>query len=203
MGRNSGGNIEAGYEGKDSNYTGKIENIESLTAIKDPKLYREISAAIGRYHSVLGVRERDVKLAKLDTGVYGVQSTMLGKSNGILLNSVYYKNGSYKDVVDAKRKGYENGFATKTNKPVAHTITHELAHATWNDHLEGANQIAAGKEIKSMFRTWRNDKNKEGYGKYASYNVNEFWAEVSAKAVHGTQDKYTRAVKDIVKKYKL
>lgn len=33
--------------------------------------------------------------------------------------------------------------------------------------------------------------------------VNEFWAEVCTKAVHGKADKYTKAAKDIIKKYKL
>lgn len=48
-----------------------------------------------------------------------------------------------------------------------------------------------------------NDKSKQGYGKYAKTNVNEFWAEVCTKAVHGKADKYTKAAKDIIKKYKL
>ena len=39
--------------------------------------------------------------------------------------------------------------------------------------------------------------------KYAKTNVNEFWAEVCTKAVHGKADKYTKAAKDIIKKYKL
>lgn len=37
----------------------------------------------------------------------------------------------------------------------------------------------------------------------AKTNINEFWAETSAKAVRGDQDRYTRAVRGIIKKYKL
>ena len=53
------------------------------------------------------------------------------------------------------------------------------------------------------YKKWGNDKSKQGYGKYAKTNVNEFWAEVCTKAVHGKADKYTKAAKDIIKKYKL
>lgn len=34
-------------------------------------------------------------------------------------------------------------------------------------------------------------------------NVSEFWAETVTKAIHGKSDKYTTAVKNIAKKYKL
>ena len=55
----------------------------------------------------------------------------------------------------------------------------------------------------SLYKKWGNDKSKQGYGKYAKTNVNVFWAEVCTKAVHGKGDKYTKAAKDIIKKYKL
>lgn len=60
-----------------------------------------------------------------------------------------------------------------------------------------------GKEIKALYKKWRADTKKKGYGSYGERNVDEFWAETTTKAVHGTSDKYTRAVKSIVKKYKL
>lgn len=85
----------------------------------------------------------------------------------------------------------------------AQTVTHELGHATWNTSLSGANHKAAGKEIRSLYKTWMKDKKKTGYGKYATTNVDEFWAETVTKAVHGKSDKYTTKVKEICKKYKL
>lgn len=82
-------------------------------------------------------------------------------------------------------------------------MTHELAHATWNSHLSSPNAKAAGKEIKSLYKKWSGDKKKTGYGKYAKTNVNEFWAETITKGIHGKSDKYTKAAKSIVKKFKL
>ena len=130
-------------------------------------------------------------------------TTAEGKSEGVYLNKALYKTGTVKSITKSKASDYTSGWATQTNKPVAHTITHELAHATWNSHLSGANQKAAGKEIKAMYKSWSSDKRKSGYGKYSKTNVNEFWAETVTKAIHGKSDKYTKQVKNIVKKYKL
>ena len=79
----------------------------------------------------------------------------------------------------------------------------------WTQHLwkililEPEKQKAAGKEINKLYTQWRKDKKKSGYGKYAATNVSEFWAETVTKAIHGKSDKYTAAVKNIAKKYKL
>lgn len=125
-----------------------------------------------------------------------------GKSEAIYLNKKYF-NQKKSAVLTQTKKGYESGWHTKTNKPLAHTVTHELGHATWNSSLTGANQKAAGKEIGKLYNSWKNDKKKKGYGKYAQTNVDEFWAEAVTKAVHGKADKYTKKVKSIAKKYKL
>ena len=98
---------------------------------------------------------------------------------------------------------YNNGWQTKTNKPVAHVVTHELGHALWNTHKSSTNAIMAEVEIRKLYKQWKNDKKKTGYGLYSKSNINEFWAETCTKAVHGKADKYTNAVKDIVRKYKL
>lgn len=62
---------------------------------------------------------------------------------------------------------------------------------------------AAGKEVNKLFKSWKKDNKKSGYGKYAETNVSEFWAETVTKAIHGKSDKYTKKVKEICKKYKL
>lgn len=65
---------------------------------------------------------------------------------------------------------------------------------------------AVYKELKegiSRYHTMLGVRQKKGYGQYAKTNINEFWAETSAKAVRGDQDRYTRAVRGIIKKYKL
>lgn len=203
MGARSGGGGNGGFSGKgDFNYKGGISGVESLKNIKDKKLYGAMKSAISRYHSALGIPQKEVKLAKLKDA-YGVHVTEFGKSKGVYLNKDVFKKGTVKSVTAQKAKDYASGWATKTNKPVAHTITHELAHATWNSHLTAPNAKAAGKEIKSLYKKWSGDKTKTGYGKYAKTNVNEFWAETVTKGVHGKSDKYTKAAKSIVKKYKL
>lgn len=200
MGRNSGG-VRTGSDGG-GNYRGKISNVESLTNMKDPQLYRETKKAISRYHAIMGVRQKNIKLADLSASAIGVHVTKGGVSDAVYLNKRYY-NKSYRDFIKGVRERYDSSWSTRTNKPSAHTVTHELAHATWNTHLQGANQRAATKEIRPLYRKWKNDRSKKGYGKYAHSNVNEFWAETSTKAVHGVADKYTREVKRIIKKYKL
>lgn len=165
-------------------------------------MYKATKQAISRYHAVLGVRQREVKLADFP-GAYGVHVTSGdGKSKAVYLNRSHFNQGA-KRVASDHAANYTSGWSTHTNKPIAHTVTHELAHATWNEHLSGANQRAAGKEIRTLYRSWMRDKKKSGYGKYARTNVSEFWAETVTKAVHGKSDKYTRRVKAICKKYNL
>lgn len=202
MGRNSGGNGAGGKDGGGS-FGGKIDNIGSLVEMHsaDPAMYRATKQAISRYHSALGVRQREVKLADFD-GAYGVHVSQDGQSKAVYLNRSHFMQGA-KAVGAAHAKNYTTGWSTRTNKPVAHTVTHELAHATWNSHLTGANQKAAGKEIRKVYQRWRGDNKKQGYGKYAHTNVNEFWAETITKAIHGKSDKYTKTLKGICKKYKL
>ena len=199
MGRNSGSN--RGTKDGGGDYKGKITNVGSLVEMKDPAMYKATKQAISRYHAVMGVRQREVKLADFP-GAYGVHVTSGGKSEAVYLNRSHFNKGA-KAVGKEHASNYTSGWSTHTNKPVAHTVTHELAHATWNNHLSGANHQAAGKEINTLYRKWMRDKKKTGYGKYARTNVNEFWAEVVTKAVHGKGDKYTTKAKAIAKKYKL
>ena len=92
-------------------------------------------------------------------------------------------------------------------KPGQQNVAQELIKIIINYvaelRLTSPNAKAASKSINSLYKKWGNDKSKQGYGKYAKTNVNEFWAEVCTKAVHGKADKYTKAAKDIIKKYKL
>lgn len=201
MGGRSGGG--GAFSGKgDSNYKGKISGVETLKNIKDKKLYNAMKSAISRYYAALGMPQKEVKLADLQ-GAYGVHVTENGKSKGVYLNKAIFKGGTVKSVTEQKKKDYKSGWATKTGKPVAHTLTHELAHATWNSHLTSTKAKAASKEIKALYKKWSGDKRKKGYGKYSKTNVNEFWAETITKGIHGKSDKYTKAAISIAKKYKL
>ena len=180
----------------------EFEKLKKSVEESPEMLNRETKDAIARYHSVLGVRQTKVKLADLPKGTLGIHATVNGESEGVYLNKRHFNKGR-KAVMESAKKGYESGWSTKTNKPLAHTVTHELAHATWNNHLKGVKQQAAGKEIRKMYGKWLKDNKKKGYGEYATTNVNEFWAETVTKAVHGNADKYTRKAKYIIKKYKL
>ena len=202
MGRTSSGN-RGGLQPRDGHYKGSIKNVESLVNMKDAEMYKATKEAISRYHAVLGVRQRSVKLATLSGGTLGVHvTTGSGQSEGIYLNKYYFNQGA-KAVKEQTNQGYKSGWHTKTNKPLAHTVTHELAHATWNSYLSGASHKAAGKDIRHLYNRWKADKQKKGYGEYAHTNVDEFWAETITKAVHGNRDKYTMKAKEICKRYML
>lgn len=202
MAKTSGVNRTGGMAPGDAAYGGAIKGIRPLSSIKNPDVYREIKSGISRYHSVMGVRQREVKLANLPSDINGAHITVNGASAGVYLNSKVY-DMKKKDIISRTKKAYSSGWSTTTNKPIQHTITHELAHATWNSHLTSSNARAASKSINNLYNRWKSDSGKKGYGRYAKTNVNEFWAEVSTKAVHGKADKYTKAVKGIIKKYRL
>ena len=206
MGGRSGGGSRGGLGGLkpgDANFKGKITGVESLKNIQDPQVYKAVKEAIARYHSVLGVQQKNVKLADLPEGVGGVHVTKDGKSDAVYLNKSMFKTGSKSSIEKSMKNAYGEGWLTKTNKAVAHVPTHELAHATWNAHLKGAKYQAAGKAINKVYSNWLKDSKKSGYGKYAKTNVSEFFSEGVTKAVHGSSDKYTTALKGIIKKYKL
>lgn len=196
------GAVTGGFAAGDSNYKGKISNVGSLRDIKNPEVYKAVTESISRYHSVLGVRQKNVRLATLSNDVNGVHVTTGGKSDAIYLNEKVY-NLTKKQIEARTQSAYKSGWSTKTNKPIGHTVVHELGHATWNSHLSSAKHIEAGKEIRALHKKWRSDKNKSGYGEYSKTNINEFWAETTTKAVHGKPDKYTKALKGIIKRYKL
>lgn len=204
MGGRSGigarGGLQPGDFGKKKS---DIKNVESLKNIKDPQVYKEMKAAISRFYKELGLPQRNVKLADLPDGTLGVHVTVAGGSAGVYLNKKRFKNNSKAFIENATKEAYKKGWTTKTNKPIAHTITHELAHSVWNQHMTGVKQKAAGKEITKVYHKWLKDKKKSGYGSYAKTNVSEFFAETITKGIHGKADQYTKTLKKIVKDYKL
>lgn len=132
MGRNSSGN--RGTKDGGGDYKGKITNVGPLVEMTDPQMYKATKQAISRYHAVLGVRQREVKLADFP-GAYGVHVTSGdGKSKAVYLNRSHFNQGA-KRVASDYAANYTSGWSTHTNKPIAYTVTHELAHATWNEHL--------------------------------------------------------------------
>lgn len=156
MAKTSGSN--GGLPKGDSNYSGKIGKLESLASIKNPKVYKSVKESISRFHSVLGVRQKDIKLGQLESGVGGVHISQGGVSKQVVLSRSIFngKNTTTQSVAGWAEKGYKSGHLTKTNKPVAHIVTHELAHATWNNHLTNPNAKAASKSVNSLYPQIRN-----------------------------------------------
>ncbi len=193
---------KGGFTSRDSDYKGSIGKLESLVKIKNPAVYKSVKDSIARYHSVMGVRQREVKLGEIGGGALGVHVTSDGKSLMVVLNKSTF-NKDKNSITKTISSSYKSGFLTATNKPIAHVVTHELAHATWNSHLAAPNAKAAGKEIEKVYKVWTKSRAKSGYGKYATTNMNEYFAETATRAVHGKSDIYTKKIKSIVKKYKL
>lgn len=193
MGGRSGG---GGGLNRDTTYKGSIKNVESLIKMKDPALYKATKEAISNFAAKLGVPERNVKLADLSGNVMGI-----GTKGEVYLNKKYF-NKSAKEFGKTIKQNYDSGHLTKTNKPLAHVLNHEFAHAAWQSSHTTPKAKAAGKEISKLYKSWSKSGGK-GYGKYAKSNVDEFWAEVSTKAAHGKADKWTKQAKSIYKKYKL
>lgn len=191
--------------------TAKATVIKSnATSIKDMQnrdMQKEIQQAISRFHAVMGVRERVIMLAPMD-GAYGATYVGADGSHGIYLNSKYFDvpKKEFEQRYAGDNYARRHGFKNTTRKPAQHTVTHELAHATWTSNYTSAKHKAAGKEIKSLYNEFMNDKSssrKKNYGAYGTTNADEFWAEIITKAVHGDNDRYTRRALRIAKKYQL
>ena len=196
---------DGGLKVGDENFKGKVGMPQSLSTIKNKKVYDEVMSAISRTHSVLGITQKKVKLADLPDGVGGVHVTRGGESEGVYLSKDIFQpaEATTQSVAGWSKTGYESGHLTKTNKPVAHIVTHEMSHSIWNEHMTAQKYQTAGKDIKQLYKQWKQDKKKSGYGAYASTNVSEFFAELATRAVHGRRDKYTDRLKEIIKTHRL
>lgn len=174
----------------------------STSGMQHRDMEKQIARAVSRYEKVMGVRERHVRLADID-GAYGVTYIGPNGSQGIYLSRKHFDTSKRKFEAAYKKSNYDTGFKNLTNRAAQHTVTHELAHATWTSSYTSPKHKAAGKEITSLYKAWSKDKKKKGYGSYGKTNVNEFWAEVVTKGIHGKSDKYTKKAISIAKKYKL
>lgn len=181
-------------------YKGKKSKIGSLKDLKNTQLRRTLQQGISKYESRLGVRTT-VRIADL-SGAYGVHVTQGGKSAGVFLDRDTFEKANVSKITKIKRDAYKTKFLNSTNKPVQHTVIHELGHATWNSHLTGKNQVAAGKEVQALYKRFQKADPKK-WGSYGKSNINEFFAEGITKAVIGKADRWGKALVKIVKKHKL
>lgn len=215
MGRNSGGVNNYAKGGSTAiavNSNGRKltpQQVTKMTAtatglgsMKHRDMEKQINRAISRYEKVMGVRERHVRLADI-SGAYGVTYIGPNGSQGIYLSRSTFDTSKKKFEASYKKSNYDTGFKNVTNRAAQHTVTHELAHATWTSSYNSPKHKAAGKEIQHLYRQWSKDKKKKGYGSYGKTNVDEFWAEVVTKGIHGKADKYTRRAIAIAHRFKL
>lgn len=93
MGRNSAG-VKAGTNDGGGQFKSKISNVGSLVEMKDKAMYKATKEAISRYHAVMGVRQRNVKLADLGGSAYGVHVTRGGKSEAVYLEPRTFRHRS-------------------------------------------------------------------------------------------------------------
>lgn len=215
MGRNSGGvnnYAKAGTTGIAVNSNGRKltpKQVAKMTAtatgtssMQHRDMEKQINRAISRYEAVMGVRERHVRIADI-SGAYGVTYIGPNGSQGIYLSRRHFDTSKRKFEAAYKASNYANGFKNVTNRAAQHTVTHELAHATWTSSYTSPKHKAAGEEIQHLYRQWSKDKRKKGYGSYGKTSVDEFWAEVITKGIHGKSDKYTRRAISIARRFKL
>lgn len=215
MGRNSGGvnnYAKAGTTGIAVNSNGRKltpKQVAKMTAtatgtssMQHRDMEKQINRAISRYEAVMGVRERHVRIADI-SGAYGVTYIGPNGSQGIYLSRRHFDTSKRKFEAAYKASNYANGFKNVTNRAAQHTVTHELAHATWTSSYTSPKHKAAGKEIQHLYGQWSKDKRKKGYGSYGKTSVDEFWAEVITKGIHGKSDKYTRRAISIARRFKL
>ena len=183
---------------------------ESAMSIKDMKnrsMQKELQQAISRYEAVMGLRERKIMLA--DTpGAYGVTYIGSDGSHGIYLSKAYFDVPKSEFVKEYAGSNYarRGGFKNTTRNAAQHTITHELAHATWTSGYTSEKAVSAGREIRSLYRDFMKDHSstrKKNYGTYGAKDVDEFWAEIITKGIHGDNDRYTRRAFAIAKRHKL
>lgn len=198
-------NREGGLKVGDDNFKGNTGMPESLKTIKNKAVYDAVMDAISRFHSVLGVRQKKVKLADLPEGYGGVHVTRGGESEGIYLNKSIFqpKEATTQSVAAWAQAGMDSGHLTKHNRAVGGIILHELGHAVWASSMTGKKYQAAGKEIKELYRNFIQDKDKQFYGKYSHTSPDEMFAEICTRSVSGYRDKYVDTVKHIIRKYGL
>lgn len=198
--------VTTGGKGIPINIT-DIGNPTSISSMQHRDMEKEINQAISRYEAVMGLRETKIMLA--DTpGAYGVTFFNGDGSKGIYLDRSKFDVSKAQFAKEYAKSNYarRGGFKNVTRKPAQHTVTHELAHATWTSGYTSDKHRAAGQEIRQLYKDFTKDTStsrKKNYGSYGTKNVDEFWAEIITKGIHGDNDKYTRKAFAIAKKYKL
>lgn len=187
-----------GIEGKDNptNYKGKITQVAGIRDIKDERARLQVQRAVSEFEKQYGLPTQNVKIATLDGGVVG-----LGGQDTVILNRQFYDNSD--KLIKAKRAAYESKWSVPTTSPLRHTVIHELAHAQWQSGRPGVPKgLTAG--IQKLYERYRAEvrKGNNPIGKYATSNIDEFWAEGITQATIGKkQSYYSTRLKKLLKKF--
>lgn len=188
--------VKGGVEGKDTNYKGKISQLGGIRDIADPVARKAVQSAVSQYTRLYGLPTREVKTAILSGNVYGI-----GGQGQVVLNRQFYNNSER--LLRYKREGYASGWSVPTTSPLKHTVIHELAHASWQSGRAGANKkLTAG--IQALYQRYKAEvrSGKNPIGKYATSNIDEFWAEGITQATIGKKKTYySIRLKKLLKKY--
>ena len=185
---------KAGIEGKDTNYKGSIRNVGGIRDIKDDTARLAVQRAVSEFAKQYGLPTREVKIADLQ-GVYGI-----GGASGIYLNRRFYNNPA--SILAAKAASYKSGWSVPTTAPLRHTVIHELAHSAWQSGRRANAKLTKG--IQALWTRYKAEvrSGKNPIGKYATSNIDEFWAEGITQATIGRkQTYYSRKLKALLKKY--
>jgi len=183
-----------------------LAGAESISAIPDAALRREVQSAISRFSTLFGgVSEKIIKLADFNAigpdyvESFGVQyegGKRQGYIRGIYLNKDIFTD---RKTVNAKiRALYDINWLNRSSNPTRHIVIHEMAHAKWSTLKSSRKARTARREITKLYRQWRR-KERSGWGDYAKSNVDEFFAEGLSKHAAGSRDRYTKKLIKILK----
>lgn len=177
--------------------------LENGSLVQDENMIQEINKAVSAFQLAFSHRCQVIRFEYLGISTIGRTTIEQGKTVVLLNKPLFCNKSASKDLRSLILEQYDKGYWTITRNPVAHAITHELAHTVWMESGQREVEKAAKNSICNLFEIWKNDPDKTGYGQRASVDVSEFWAEVCSRAILGESDKYTRAVQQIVKIYHL
>ncbi len=176
-------------------------HLEKFTTLPDEKIKQDFIEAYRSLREIFPSLEdipvRIATFSKADGGYALIDKS--GNCGAILLNKLII--GSTKKAA-LERQNID--FGIKTNNPIGAILIHEFGHSLWTPQLYTNDETDYA--IIELYIDWEKEY-KSGklpeYGKYVASNIDEWWAELFAKAIIGPPDKFTQRAIEITKKYLL
>lgn len=197
MGKTVGGTRTTDLGGAD---IGRIENVRRINDIENDTLRNAVNQAVLAFQTNYGLPTKELYLATFD-GAYGVYFS----DHTIYLNDKYFNNNP-DSLLRRKAREYANLSKIPTKKPLQHTMIHELGHSLWSTirPRTGPKVRRFESELSKLYRQYRKEvsRGRLPLGDYATANIDEFFAEAITGSIIGRkQNKYTRTVRRLVKRY--